>query len=267
MPDMAEKYGVDTSNTFAALEDDVEKGDKDGKTEKKDAPRNKVAKKDKEKHGKSSKSAPAVPEQTRAKKHEGFDRRQGPGPQQKNKTKGSGGGKWDKDGGAQQQALEDVQIAQDQEDTELPNQEAPDAKDGKDGKDVKDAKDKKDEKSYLDLDEYRKALEKKRPEGDTLKPRAPRTDGDFREVKEFKKEEVGNLKYDPPKPEQKQEKKAPAPQKNQNQGKGKAKGKEVKKEVSAPAKKETPSSSSSLSGSILLKGSSSRRTRILSTES
>jgi hypothetical protein len=65
MPNMAEKYGVDTSNTFAALEDvDKEKveGGKDEK--KKDAPaRKKVDKKDKEKHGKqSAKAAPAATE-------------------------------------------------------------------------------------------------------------------------------------------------------------------------------------------------------------
>jgi len=210
MPDMAEKYGVDTSNTFAALEDDVEK-EKDGKTDekKKDAPaRKKVEKKDKEKHGKSAAKSPPAPETTRAKKHE-FDRRPGPGPQRK-VDKRSGGGKWDNDSSAQHQLMEDAQITQDQDDTPqgqgeaLPNQQQAPASD------AKDAKDKKEEKAFLDLDEYRAAQEKKRPKDDALKPRAPRTDGGFREAKEFVKEKEETLKFDLPKPEAKEKKSSSA---------------------------------------------------------
>jgi len=77
---MPDYNGVDTSNVFAALEDDVEKEkEKDGKDEKKkDAtvPRKKTDKKDKEKHGKQSAKAAPATESTRAKKHEGFDRAQ-----------------------------------------------------------------------------------------------------------------------------------------------------------------------------------------------
>jgi len=203
MPDMAEKYGVDTKNTFAALEDDVEKEkEKDGKTEekKKDAPaRKKVEKKDKEKHGKVAKSSPPVETQTRAKKHE-FDRRPGPGAQRK-LDKRTGGGKWDKE----PLVLEDAQFppAQEQDDTPAPepNQATP--------TDTKDAKDKKEEKAYLDLDEFRAAQQKLRPEGDELKPRAARNiDGKFRDetVKEFVKERTGNLKIDLPKVEVKEKK-------------------------------------------------------------
>jgi len=202
---MPDYNGVDTSNVFAALEDDVEKEkEKDGKDEKKkDAtvPRKKTDKKDKEKHGKQSSKAAPPAETTRQKKHEGFDRRPGPGPLRK-QDKRSGGGKWDKE----QQVFDDAQLAQDQEQgpsgaaADVPNQEsdvaaAPDAKDAK-----------VDDKPMYDLDEWKAQIEKKRPEGDELKPRAPRVDGDFREVKEFVKEKTENMKIDLPKAEQKEKK-------------------------------------------------------------
>jgi len=204
MPDMAE-YGVNTSNTFALLNEDDERGDNEKQDEtKKDAPaRKKVEKKDKEKHGQQARggskvSAPA--ETSRQKKHE-FDRRPGPGPQRK-PDKRSGGGKWDKE----QLSYDDVEAAQDEQDanpapsqTDAQTQGAPpstgkeskDGKDGKDGKEGKDGKDGKEDpsKNWVDYDEYLETQKAKRPKGDDLKPRAPRVDGDFRAVKAIEKEE------------------------------------------------------------------------------
>jgi len=228
MPDMAEKYGVDTSNTFAALEDDVEKGDKT-EDKKKEAPaRKKVEKKDKEKHGKSAgKSAPPAAE-ARAKKHE-FDRRPGPGPQRK-VDKRTSTGKFDTRINAETQAYEDAQIAKDHADDEaekvevLPGQDAP-----SDSKDGKDSKDKKDEKTYLDLDEYRAEQQKKRPKEDNRQPRAPKeADGDFREAKEFVKAKEENLKIELPKVEVKEKKKLLNPSNNNRKGRAKERKRQKK---------------------------------------
>jgi len=152
--------------------DDVEKEKSEKEEQKKEAaPRKKVDKKDKEKHGKQNTKAAPVSADARPKKHEGFDRRPGPGPQRK-VDKRTGAGKWDQD---QQRIVED-QFRQDSQDDLA----------GQDGQG--DAKDAKDSKDLFDLDEWKAVQERKRPDGDALKPRAPRTDGDFREVKEFKKE-------------------------------------------------------------------------------
>jgi len=229
---MAEKKttlytGVNTSNAYGVLGDDVEKqkSEKDGKAEKSKeaAPRKKVEKKDKEKHGKQNK-APAA--DTRQKKHEGFDRRPGPGPQRK-PDKRTGGGKWDQD---QQRIIEDQFVNQDQDDQD-PSRQG-------------DAKDAKDKKEYFDLDEWKAKQEQKRPDGDALKPRAPRTDGDFREVKEFKKEKVENLKMELPQPEVKkiqQDKKVPVEKK----------GKKEKKTSTCCPKEEKGGSSKIIFKSIL----------------
>jgi len=67
---------------------------------------------------------------------------------------------------------------------------------------------------------------KKRPKDDALKPRAPRTDGGFREAKEFVKEKEETLKFDLPKPEAKEKKLL---SNNHNRVKERAKEEERKK--------------------------------------
>jgi len=185
---MAE-YGVDTSNTFALLEDD---GAAKKAAATKDpslipaVARKKVDKKDKEKHGQAARGGNAsAAESSRPKKHD-FDRRPGPGPQRK-VDKRSGAGKWDKE---QTTGYPDETLAADftQDEQDTPSSPTT-AQGGAAPTDAKDGKAKKPEDSWVDLDEYREAQKSKRPEGDDLKPRAPRVDGDFRAVKEFVKEE------------------------------------------------------------------------------
>jgi len=229
MPDMAE-FGVDTSNTFALLDDEAAKKKNSGKAKDDSGPaaRKKVDKKDKEKHGQPARggNAPAAEPSGRVKKHE-FDRRPGPGPQRKVDKRT--GAKWDQDVPNYQ---DETDAFKDDLDTRSPLPDG--ATQDKDGKVVK------PEDSWVDLDEFRKAQKAKRPEGDDLKPRAARVDGDFRAAKELVKEE------EPPafSPEEKQP----------------SKGKKVEKKVekketkqAAPSKKKSRQSYSVL-GSILHAG-------------
>jgi len=154
MPDLTDRgsYGVNTSNTFAALDEEEESGKEEQPKQEEPVPRKKVDKKDKEKHGKQTKTASV---ETRPKKNEGFDRRSGPGPQRKPDKKPGGKGEGD-----HQRILDDEQYVdqEEQEDVadDVPAQDArapdtakdaaQDSKDTKDSKDAKDSKDSKDEK-------------------------------------------------------------------------------------------------------------------------
>jgi len=132
------EYGVDTSNTFALLQEKEDGPDKK-EAPKKDAPvRKKVEKKDKQKHGAQQpapkKTGGATAETSKPKKHEGFDRRPGPGPQRK-PDKRTGGGKWDKEVNT---ALDDEVYANKEAAGDVtPNPTSTDATDSKDGKEKK----------------------------------------------------------------------------------------------------------------------------------